>query len=300
MKKLLITGAWKYKESEYKELAQMGYDICFVQNEQDSLPMEAFDAEVVICNGLFMYHDIQLFKKLKKIQLTSAGFDRVSMTYINEKGIEIYNAKGVYSKPMAEFAIGGVLQIYKQSRFFSENQKKHYWEKHRGLWELSDKTVCIIGCGSVGSECAKRFSAFECRVVGVDLYPSENAYFERIVGMEQLDETLQYADIVILSLPLTKETHHIIDEKRFALMKSKVVLVNISRGQTVDTQAMIKYLPQLGGAVLDVFEEEPLLETSALWDMENVIITPHNSFVGEMNNERLNEIIMRNMLNWSS
>ena len=82
-------------------------------------------------------------------------------------------------------------------------------------------------------------------------------------------------------------------------MKSTAVLVNISRGQTVDTQALIKYLPQLGGAVLDVFEDEPLLEASTLWDMENVIITPHNSFVGEMNNERLYETIMRNMLNWS-
>ena len=125
MKKLLITGAWKYTQQQYDSIEQMGYDICFVQNEQDELPQEAYEAETVICNGLFLYHNIEEFIYLKVIQLTSAGFDRVPLEYIKEHGIKIYNAKGVYSIPMAEYAFCGVLSLYKKSRFFYDNQKKN-------------------------------------------------------------------------------------------------------------------------------------------------------------------------------
>ena len=99
---------------------------------------------------LFLSHPIEKFTNLRYIQLTSAGFDRVPMEYVKVHNIEIRNARGVYSIPMAEFALCGVLQLYKQSRFFMENQKARTWEKHRRLLELSGKTVCIIGCGSVG------------------------------------------------------------------------------------------------------------------------------------------------------
>ena len=117
-----------------------------------------------------------------------------------------------------------------------------------------------------------------------------------MLPLERLDLVLEGADIVVLTLPLTEETHHLFDKTKFEKMKNGAILVNISRGATVDTKAMIDALDtKLGGAVLDVFEEEPLGEDSPLWDMENVIITPHNSFVGEGNNERLRKIIKSNL-----
>ena len=251
--------------------------------------------EGVICNGLFLFHAIEKFANLKYIQLTSAGFDRVPMEYVEEHQIEIHNARGVYSIPMAEFALFGVLELYKQGRFFMENQKQHRWEKHRELLELNEKRVCIVGCGSVGTECAKRFRAFGCTINGIDLVPRNDKNYEEMFGLDRLEEILTESDIVVLTLPLTDQTRHLIDEVKLKKMKRGAILVNIARGTIVDTDALIGALPNLGGAVLDVFEEEPLRWGSSLWDMPKVFITPHNSFIGDGNRERLSKLILTNI-----
>ena len=294
--KFLITGAVTCAENLILELKKLGHEAVFLQNESEKLPENATEFDGVFCNGLFLHHPIESFTNLKYIQLTSAGFDRVPMDYVNKNGIRIYNARGVYSVPMAEFALSGVLSLYKEQRYFFDNQKLHKWEKHRGLKELFGKTVCIVGAGNVGGECAKRFSAFGCRVVGVDIAPYENPLFDEMISLEKLDFALLSADIVVLTLPLTKETHHLFDKDKFDKMKKGAILVNISRGGTVDTRALTEALDtKLSGAVLDVFETEPLEETSPLWDMENVILTPHNSFVGEGNADRLKNVILNNL-----
>lgn len=297
MKKLLITGAWKYTQQQYNALSNMGYDICFVQNEKDVLPNEAFDAEVIICNGLFLYHSIEKFTKLKKIQLTSAGFDRVPVDYIKKHNIDIYNARGVYSIPMAEFALCGVLQLYKQSRFFNSNQKKSEWVKNRELIELNGKAVAIVGCGSVGTACAKRFKAFDTTVLAVDILEPESKYYDEYYHIENIKDALSKSDIIVLTIPLTDDTRHLFDSKIFGCIKKETVLVNISRGAIINEKDLISALQNgiLYGAVLDVFETEPLDSKSVLWNMENVIITPHNSFVGDGNNKRLGDIILKNM-----
>lgn len=294
--KILVTGAWNCTQGQLNTLAEMGHNVVFMQNEKEALPCAYEEVEGVICNGLFLYHDIEKFTSLRYIQLTSAGFDRVPMPYIRERGIEIYNACGVYSVPMAEFAISGVLQLYKQARFFYENQKKNVWEKHRGVLELFGKTVCIVGCGNVGTECAKRFQAFGCRVIGVDLYPREDSAYEKMHALSEMDNCLAQADVVVLTLPLTNETKHMFNEARFGAMKEGAVFVNIARGAIVEETALLKALDEkLSGAVLDVFEEEPLATNSPLWKKENVIITPHNSFVGDGNGQRLSALIFKNL-----
>lgn len=293
---LLVTGAFDWTEKELNILRGLGHNVVFMQQEKSPLPCDAAWVEGIIGNGIFLSHPIEQFTSLRYIQLTSAGFDRVPMDYVEQHGIEIHNARGVYSIPMAEFALGGVLQLYKQSGYFHENQKAHKWEKHRGLLELFGKNVCIVGCGSVGTECAKRFKAFGCSVVGVDIKPYKNELYDSMLPLNSLDEALMKADVTILTLPLTKETRHFINTDRFAAMKSGAVLVNIARGAIMDTEALITAVnTHLGGAVLDVFEEEPLDESSPLWDMENVIITPHNSFVGDGNHKRLFEVITDNL-----
>lgn len=294
---LLITGAWQSAYENILALEQLGHRVVFMQQEKEGLPCDAEWIEGVICNGLFLYHKIEEFKNLRYIQLTSAGFDRIPMDYVEEHGIEIHNARGVYSIPMAEFAIAGVLQIYKQSRFFYENQRKHKWEKHRGLLELSGKNVCIVGCGSVGTECAKRFKAFGCEIIGIDLFPRKDAFYDQMLGLDKFEEVLPYADVVVLTLPLTDETKHLVDGDMMIHLKDGAVLVNIARGAIIDTNALIKSLGRLGGAVLDVFEEEPLNEYNPLWRMDNVILTPHNSFVGSGNDPRLSKLIIKNLEN---
>ena len=292
---LLITGAWNEAKQNISLLAQIGHRVCFMQQEKDALPCEYNWVEGVICNGLFLHHPIEKFQNLKYIQLTSAGYDRVDLEYIQKHGIEIHNARGVYSIPMAEFALSGVLQLYKQAAFFNENKKMCKWEKHRGLKELFGKKVLIAGCGSVGNECAKRFAAFGCEVTGIDLYPREDMLYKKILPLTELDAQLKGADIVVLTLPLTNQTKYLMNQKRLKTLKKDAVLVNIARGAVIDTAALLEQIDHLGGAVLDVFEEEPLNENSPLWQKENLILTPHNSFAGEGNSERIKQIIIKNL-----
>lgn len=296
----LITGAVSCTDKLTQLLKSLGHEVHFLQDEKAPISLPYEEVQAVFSNGLFLHHDICWFKNLRYIQLTSAGFDRVPMDYVKEHNITIHNARGVYSVPMAEFALSGILQLYKQSKWFYDNQKEHLWNKNRSLMELSGKTACILGCGSVGSECAKRLSVFGVTVRGMDITPFKSPFFETMVGLEKLDNLLQKSDIVVLCLPLTSETTHLFDTKRLSLMKKGSVLVNIARGKIVETEALITALKTtLRGAVLDVFEQEPLPEDSPLWDMENVILTPHNSFVGEGNSERLFEVIKNNLESYS-
>ena len=297
--KLLITGAWKASESQLEEIEKMGHNIIFMQNEQDKLPCTYEEVEGIICNGLFLHHSIEKFVSLKYIQLTSAGYDRVPLEYVLQNNIKIFNARGVYSIPMAEFAVCGVLQIYKNVRFFYNNQINKSWQKNRNILELYGKRVCILGCGSVGIECAKRFKVFGTTVIGIDINPCQNKFFDCMYGIDNLDTELSVADIVVLTLPLTQETKHIINKKRLLSMKKNAVIVNISRGAVIDEIALIDVLNNnyLLGAVLDVFEEEPLDVNSLLWENKKIILTPHNSFVGEKNSDRLYSVIIKNLNN---
>ena len=292
---LLVTGAWSDGKNCIAELEAMGHTVTFMQYEKDELPCSYEWVEGVICNGLFLTHPIEQFTNLRYIQLTSAGFDRVDMDYVKSHGIEIHNARGVYSIPMAEFAICGVLQLYKQAAFFRENQKQHLWEKHRGLLELAGKNVLIVGCGSVGNECAKRFKAFDCKVTGVDLFPREDSLYIEMLPLDKLDNALKQADIVVLTLPLTEQTNYLIDNSKLSLMKDGATLVNIARGAIVDTNALLNHIDRFTGVVLDVFEKEPLNENSPLWDKPNIILTPHNSFVGEGNGGRIDKLILKEL-----
>lgn len=293
---ILITGAWRDAFAYIPMIEESGHHVMFLQNEKDKLPCPADWAEGVICNGLFLYHRIEEFSNLKYIQLTSAGMDRVPIDHIQKQGIEIHNAANVYSIPIAEFVISSILDIYKQKDFFFQNQKERQWAKNRDLKELYNKTVCIAGAGGIGTECAKRLKAFECRVTGLDKYPSQKECFDEIHHIGEIKTVLSESDIVILAMPLTDETRHIINKDVLSFMKEGSILINTARGALINTEDLLDALDNnVGYAVLDVFEEEPLTKDHPLWNKTNVMITPHNSFVGEGNGRRLSDLIMSNL-----
>lgn len=292
---LLITGAWQ-QANEYIAQIEKKHSVKYLAWEKEELPCEPAWVEGIIGNGIFLSHSIESFQNLRYIQLTAAGFDRVPMDYVKEHGLKIYNARGVYSIPMAEYALYSVLALYKKGSTFFENQKRHSWEKERNLKELYGQSVCVFGCGSVGSECAKRFEAMGCSVIGVDPFVRENKYFSRIYHTEDSLKALEQSDVVIVTLPLTDETRHMFNKNLFNAMKDGSVFVNIARGALVDSDALIEALGnKLYGAVLDVFEEEPLPESSPLWNMKNILVTPHNCFVGNGNGKRMGDVIMKNL-----
>ena len=283
---VLVTGAFQLNSEELAALETVGHRVFVHPDER--IPVEQPERyEAVVCNGLFLHSPIERFTSLRLIQLTSAGLDRVPLDYVRAHGIELHNAAGVYSVPMAEFAVCGILQLYKQSRFFTANQAQHKWEKHRGLLELSGKRVCILGCGDVGREIAKRLKAFGCHITGVNRTVRVLSDFDEVLPLDKLAETAAACDILVCCIALTPETRGIVSEEIFGRLHDGAVFVNVARGALADEAALTKWLQSGGCAVLDVFEEEPLPESSPLWDMENVVLTPHNSFVGDGNRERL-------------
>lgn len=283
--KLLVTGAWHDASEHIPTIEAMGHEVAYLQQEKDPLPVDYAWAEGVVCNALFMHHPMECFPNLRFIQLTSAGLDRVDVAEAERRGIEIHNARGVYSAPMAEFAVAGVLAHYKRLYDFKDQQRRHEWRKLRDLRELAGRRVLIVGCGSVGQACATRFAAFGCSVVGVDLRPRVLPGFGEVLGLEALDSELALDDVVVVCVPLTPETRSLVRASR---TRPDAVIVNISRGPVLALDA-----PR--AAVLDVFDEEPLLESDPLWDVPGVLATPHVSFVGDGNTARLSKLILNNL-----
>ena len=291
---ILVTGAFQLNSGERKQLESAGHKV-FVHGDERA-PVDCPERyEAVVCNSLFLYNPIERFTSLRVIQLTSAGLDRVPLDDIRVRNIALHNAAGVYSVPMAEFAVCGILQLYKQSRFFTANQMQHRWEKHRGLLELSGKRVCILGCGDVGREIAKRLHAFGCHITGVNRTVRNLPDFDEVLPLDKLAEAASACDILVCCIALTPKTRGIVSAEIFGLLHDGALFVNVARGALADEAALTKWLQNGGCAVLDVFEEEPLPESSPLWEMENVILTPHSSFVGEGNRERLISLIMKNI-----
>lgn len=294
--KALLTGAMPLTNEQCDALRAMGLTLTFQQSERDRVKAPE-QYGIVLCSSLFLYNPIADFTALRLVQLASAGYDRVDLDYAAAHGIKVFNAGGVYSVPMAEFAIGGILELYKQSPFMLENQRAHLWKKHRGLLELTGKRICIVGTGEVGREIAHRLKAFGCILVGVNRTLREEADFASILPLEKLPEACAQSDIVILSIALTNETRALVRSAVPQCMKEGAVLVNVARGGLVDTNALAEALKsgRLFGAALDVFEEEPLPPSSPLWDLPNVVLTPHNSFVGEGNNGRMWKTVYHNL-----
>ncbi|MBE7017791.1 MAG: D-2-hydroxyacid dehydrogenase [Ruminococcaceae bacterium] len=297
---LLIAKRNGMSGEEIAALGKLGFNI--IEDARDYLPYKGDKSrvEAVICYQFFNYNDIREFPNLKLIHLTSAGYDHMPLDYIKEKGITLYNARGLYSVPIAEFVLWGVLSLYKEAEYFRAQRAERRWKQLGQLREIGGKTVTILGAGSIATEISKRFSALGCAVTALCRHPQPNPEFFAVKSINELDSLLPDTDILILAAPLTDETYHIMNSQRFALMKKGSCFVNIARGALAETAALISALErgQLSGAVLDVFEEEPLGENHPLWETENVILTPHNAFAGEFNGHRCFAMMEKDLKAW--
>ena len=298
--KLLLTGAFSYTDAQVKKIRALGFETVFVRDERVPIQEDVSCFDAAVCNALFLYNDISRFTRLRFIQLTSAGMERVPLEYASSRNIRVANAAGIYSIPMSEWAVLKVLEMYKSSRKFYESQRLGLWRKERDILELNGRKVAIIGFGSAGQETAKRLRPFGVYIFAVDnrvLGTEETALADEVLSPNKIDALLGVSDIVILSLPLSEETRNFMNRERIFRMKRGSVIVNLARGGLLDEQALAEALAEgiLFGAALDVFVEEPLPEKSPLWNMENVIITPHNSFVSDKNGDRLFNLILSNL-----
>jgi len=255
------------------------------------------EIEGIVCNFFFLYHDLAILPKLRFIQLTSVGTERVPVDRIKEEGIYLFTAGTSYAVPMAEWAICKTLEIYKNSVFFYKNQEKKIWEKNREILELSGKKAAVIGFGNVGQNIARRLKAFDVTVYAVDIVKDASGLSDRWYHIRDIRMALKEADIIFVNLPINRETYHLFDREMISIIKKNAVMINVSRGQVIDENALIASLEcgKFYGVALDVFEEEPLCTDNRLWDFERVLISPHNSFVGDGNINRMFETLIGNL-----
>jgi phosphoglycerate dehydrogenase-like enzyme len=196
-----------------------------------------------------------------------------------------------------------MLSLTRKIHTYVKNQQEKKWH-HSGMkLEMHEKTVGIIGVGTIGKEVAKIAKAFGMKVLGVRHSGKQQEFVDEMYTTNQLDKILPNCDYVVVTLPLTKETHRLFGSKQFDLMKSSAFFINIGRGEIVVEGDLISALQmgKIAGAGLDVFEQEPLTVDSPLWEMENVIITPHTSGSTEHYNQRVIEnILIPNLKNYIS
>ncbi|KXG74119.1 phosphoglycerate dehydrogenase [Thermotalea metallivorans] len=288
---------YDYGQEKMGLIKNLGYEILYVHERQVKIDEETKDAEILVCYNPFQSLDIRKMKNLKWIQLSSIGIDQVPIAYVKEAGIILTNNKGGYSIPMGEWIVMKILEMLKNSKGLYRLQQQKKWAIDTSLLELYGKTVGFIGTGSIATETAKRLQGFGVKILGLNTSGKGIPYFHGCFAMEDMEEMLKACDVVVLTIPYTEKTHHLINEKTIGWMKEGVYFVNVSRGSIVDEEALMKHLDsgKIKGAALDVFAEEPLPASHPLWDYENVIVTPHNSWISEMRNERRFETILENM-----
>jgi len=233
---------------------------------------------------------------LRWIHTISAGVDHVLFPALAESDAVLTNASGVFNVPIAETVLAYMLAVVKRLPEMLEQQRSHRWHT-LGLRELRGLTVGIVGLGSIGSEVARLCRAFGMRVLGLRRHPGPHEHADEVLPPDRLHDLLARSDFVVIACPLTEETRGLIGPAELAAMKPDGWLINIARGAIVDEEALIEALQErsIGGACLDALAEEPLPEDSPLWDLPNVIITPHNSWSSPHLQERQIELFLENL-----
>jgi D-2-hydroxyacid dehydrogenase (NADP+) len=238
--------------------------------------------------------------RLRWFQAASAGVDRLERGGFLGQQVVVTNSSGVHATPVGEYVLMVMLMFAKGAHRLLRAQVERRWARLLPA-ELRGKTVGVIGMGHIGTEVARLSRAAGCRVLAI-----RRSALKRRSGRTPADEVLPPSDLpyllsesdyVVLAVPLTQKTRHLISREELRAMKPTAVLINISRGAVVDEEALVRALKEgwIGGAGLDVFEREPLPEDSELWDMENVILTPHISGGTERYFERAVPIFCENL-----
>ena len=266
------------------------------------------EAEVLLSSPIVPPELPQMAPKLRWLQLTSAGVDRLLESPILGSGITVTTASGIHAIPIGEYVLGAMLALAKGFPQAMAAQRERAWRPYLPE-ELHGMTVGIIGLGAIGREVARLARAFGMRVLACrrscrqpQERPPEAPEVDLLLPAADLPRLLAEADYVVLAVPLTPETRGLIGRDELAAMKEGARLVNVARGAVVDEEALVEALRSghLAGAVLDVFQHEPLPADSELWDLPGVLLTPHVSGGTPRYMERAIELFCDNLRRYLS
>ena len=319
-KKLRILSAISLNDAQVERIKAIDARIelhWYARKDATRIPVEMWrGAEILLTSGTPLPPP-EHTPALKWIQLNFAGVEENFRKEVHlREGLQLTSASGTMVSQMGEYVMMALLMLGHKALEMFRFQQQKIWHEHRTEKlepiELRGSTVGIVGYGSIGREVARLLYSYGAKVLATKrdvMHPEDDGYvpeglgdpqgnyFHRLYPNEALNAMLKECDFVVISPPLTAETHQMISTEQFAVMKPGAFLVNVSRGPVVDTDALIEAARsgRLGGAVLDVFEEEPLPAESPLWDAPNVIITPHIAGISKNSVDELVDLFVINI-----
>ena len=282
---LFINGQREEIAKIFCGMALEGFQVSWVPYSlsEDEKAKLIRDVEVVVLHPAAISEELlKEAKSLHLIQLLAAGYDEINLELTSELGIPVATNGGANALSVAEHCVAMLLALYQRLPQCDQSVRQGTWRKPISgfnTYEVSGKTVGIIGAGNIGCKVAQRFKAFEAQILYCDERPAPEMENELGARKVQLDELLCESDIITVHVPLLRDTRALIGERALSLMKPNAVLINASRGPIVDEKALIKALTQhqIAGACLDVFEKEPIANDNPLLQLENVLLTPHTT-----------------------
>src|ERR1700722_4180830 len=259
-----------------------GVSNIFISDDQAELEKRAPEAEVILVSGATGAYLPKIWnhaRSVRWIHSLAAGVDKLIFPELADSPIPLTNARGVFKRSLAEFAVLGILFHTKKVRRLIDNQRERKWDDFY-VGFANGRVMGIVGYGEIGRECALLAKGLGLEIHALRRNPQKSAAdpaVDRAFGPAQLLEMLAGIDVLLCCAPLTPQTHHMIGDAEFKVMKRTAIVLNVGRGPVIDEAALIRALlsETIAGASLDVFEREPLPKDSALWGMDNVLISPH-------------------------
>jgi len=275
---------WNIPDSHVEILRKRFPSVSFTYTtDERTAAVAAANAEVVL-TARMSAAALEHAPRLRWVQSSASSVSTLPLSELAARDIVVTNTRTVQAGPIAEHVMAGILVLSRMVHRTLAAQRDRRWIQN----EMTDsaiprciagKTMTLLGLGSIGTEVARRAHAFDMTITGVRRRPNEPKpqFVDRVLGAEQIDEALRGCDVLVIAAPFLASTDRLINAARISLLNRGALLVNVARGKIVDQPAMISALEtgQLGGAVLDVFDHEPLDDSSPLWTLPNVIITPH-------------------------
>ena len=279
--KVLVSSVF---EAEHLQILREEFpEITFVQLPKDgSVPPEGTDADVLLRCAMWkdeLSRALQGASQVRWVHTSTAGFDWVLVPEVEERQIQVTRSAAAKAVPIAEYVVAFIFLVAKRLPDLARAQAARQWTSPEPE-EVRGRTVGVVGAGAIGCEVARLCDGLGMRVLGTKRNPEPLLHFEEVLGADGLPLVLREADYVVLSCPLTPETEGLIGSPELRAMKANAYLINIARGGLVVEPDLQKALQEkwIAGACLDVFEDEPLPPESPLWELENLVITPHCSW----------------------
>ncbi|WP_339254051.1 D-2-hydroxyacid dehydrogenase [Sporosarcina sp. FSL W8-0480] len=297
-----VLFTFKIKDEQLERLKSKFPEVQFAYNKEiEESPIDKFEV-IVTYGGDINTAVLEKATSLKWLMVASAGVEKMPLTEIAERGIVMSNVRGIHKTPMAESVIGHILSLTRALPSLIEQQKRKEWNTRVRQTELRGSTAIILGPGAIGSEIGRLLQAFGVRTIGCNRSGSPAESMDETIQFDNLIDRLPEADYVISILPSTAETKDLLDERHFKAMKPTATFMNFGRGDLVKESIIIDALQngEIGHAVLDVFDVEPLPADSELWNLSNVSISPHVSSHSGKYIERALEFFIENLKKWQT